>query len=140
MILSQESLFSDAQELSSGSTTSTNIIRLVKRAQPVLSAAPFFGDIGKGNPVPLLVQVVEDFSGTGDLTVNIETGSSDALGTVVASVTIPEADLVAGYRSAIQFLPEGITEEYLGLTYTTDNEGKVTAGIVGGRQTNGSGF
>jgi len=140
MILSQESIFSDAQELASGAATSTNVMRLVKRGQPELSAAPFIGDIGKGNPVPLLIQVVEDFAGTGALVVNVETGDTDALGTVVASVSIPADSLVAGYRSTLAFLPEGITGEYLGLTYESPGAGKITAGIVGGRQTNGSGF
>lgn len=140
MILSQESLFSDAQVLASGEAISTNVMQLVKRGQPVFSAAPFIGDIGKGNPVPLLIQILEDFTGTGDLVVNVETGATATLGTVVASVTIPAEALKAGYRSNLQFLPEGITGEFLGLRYTSPGAVKITAGIVGGRQSNGAGF
>lgn len=144
MILSNESLFADGQAITVATrVVSTNVMQLVKRGQPVFSAAPFIGDIGKGTPVPFLIQVTEAFVGSGDLTVTIETGATASLGTSLLSVTIPEADLVAGQRTNLAWLPDGVTGEFLGVSFkaaTAPTAGKITVGIVSSRQTNGSGM
>ena len=90
-----------------------------------------------------LVQVTEDFDNLTSLEVIISTGATTALGTSVASQTIVLADLVAGKQIAIDVLPNGLTERYLGIEYvvtgTAPSAGKVTAGITMGNQTNVTG-
>jgi len=144
MIFSAEQLFSDDQVITV-SADSTNVIDLGAPGTPYDAKTNLNQDIGKGNKVPLLVQVTEDFaagtSGAGTLTVNISKGSAASLGTTVVSVgPIGEADLVAGYQIPIEVLPNQIDERYLGIEYVVASgpmtAGKVTAGITMGNQTN----
>lgn len=142
MILSNQNLFSDDQAVTA-TAVSTNVIDLGAPGTAYGAAAAFHQDIGKGASIPVLVQVTEDFDNLTSLTVAIETGSSDSLGTVVASQTIALADLIAGKQLNIKCLPNGVDERYLGLRYTvtgpTPSAGKITAGITMGVQTNVTG-
>ena len=58
----------------------------------------------------------------------------------LATVTVPLADLVAGYQIPVITLPKDV-KRYVRLNYTVTGTapttGKVTAGIVAGVQTNG---
>ncbi|AUR93197.1 hypothetical protein NVP1185O_10 [Vibrio phage 1.185.O._10N.286.49.C2] len=139
MILSAQQLFSDDQAVTA-TAVSTNVIDLGVAGTPYGAVAPLNQDVGKGNAVPVLIQVTEDFDNATSLTVGIETGATTALGTAVLSETILLADLVAGKQSVIQVLPTQLTERYLGIRYTvagtTPDAGKITAGITMGNQTN----
>ena len=142
MIFSANQLFSNDQAITA-SADSTNVIDLGAAGTPFGAAAALNRDVGKGNPIPLLVQVTEAMTAAGaaTLVVNISTGATSALGTTIASVgPIAKADLVAGYQIPIQVLPNDITERYLGIEYVVATgpmtAGTVTAGITMGNQTN----
>ena len=147
MIFSAEQLFSDDQAITLVAVTnSTNVIDLGVAATPFGAAAALNDDVGKGAKIPLLVQVTTDFgtsAGATALIINIETGSTTALNTVVATQTILIADLVAGKQLAFDVLPQDITERYLGISYAAVtgafDAGNITAGITMGNQTNVTG-
>lgn len=99
-------------------------------------------DVGKAGDVPIVVQVTEAFNNLTSLAIAIQTDSDSAFGTAktLATVTVPLADLKAGYQLPVITLPQGC-KRYLRLNYTVagtaPTTGKVTAGIVAGVQTNG---
>tara|TARA_R110000803_G_scaffold4054_6_gene13893 strand:- start:6710 stop:7141 length:432 start_codon:yes stop_codon:yes gene_type:complete len=142
MILSAQQLFSDKQAITA-TALSTNVIDLGVRGTPYGAAAPVNGDIGKGNSVPLLVQVTEDFNTLTSLTVTVETGATTALGTALISQTVLLADLTAGWQFNEVDLPKGVTGRYVGIRYTVTGTapttGRMTAGISMGNQTNTTG-
>lgn len=141
MILSNNLLLSDKQAITA-TAISTNVIDLGAPGTPFDAAAPLNHDTGKGTKVPLLVQVNQDFNNLTSLTVTIETGSTTALGTVVSQEVIPLASLTAGQQTAITYMPNKI-QRYFGVRYTVTGTapttGQVTAGVVGGVQTNVTG-
>lgn len=128
MILDKENLFSDDQAITA-SAASTNVVDLgVSR------------DIGKGVPVPVLIQVTADFATLTSLTAEIETSDDEdfaSADTLATSGAIPAADLVAGYQFPMQYMPLG-TKRYVRVNYTVEgtnaSEGTVTAGVVAGHQ------
>jgi hypothetical protein len=142
MILSAQQLFSDNQAITANAD-STNVIDLGVAGTPYGAAAALNYDIGKGTKIPLLAQVTEDFNNLTSLTINLSTGATTALGTTVLSQTILLADLVAGKQIAFDYVPNGITERYLGFEYvvtgTAPTTGKITSGISMGNQTNVTG-
>ncbi len=142
MILSAQQLFSDDQAITA-TAVSTNVIDLGAAGTPYDAAAALNQDIGKGAGVPVLIQVTEDFAGLTSLNIAISKGASDTLGTDIVSVTVPVADLVAGYQFPIVVLPNQCDERYLGVTYTVTggpaSAGAITAGITMGVQTNVTG-
>lgn len=122
MILDEEALFSDAQEVTE-SAASTNVVKVN-------------GDIGKGEPVEILAQVVEDFAGLTSLTLAVQTCDTEDgdYEDLITTGAVEAADLTAGYKFPIKFLPIGISD-YLRLYYTvsgTATAGAITAGIVDG--------
>lgn len=142
MIFSAQQLFSNAQAVTIAAV-STNVIDTGVSRTPKNGKAALNKDIGKGTKIPLSAQVVTAFTtaaGMTDLTIAIETGATTALGTVIASQTIPIASLVAGKQINLDVLPNGVTLRYLGLRYTpvggAANAGAITAGITMGNQTN----
>jgi len=141
MILSAQQTFSDAQAITA-TAISTNVIDTGVRDTPYGGEAPLIGDIGKGEDVPILVQVVEAFNTLTSLTVTLETSANADLSSsvVLNTQTILLADLVAGKKTWMVCLPNGVTRRYLGLRYTVAGTaptlGKITAGIVAGVQTN----
>lgn len=128
MIFDSTFLFSDDQAVTA-TANSTNIVDLgVSR------------DIGKGVPIPLLIQVTADFATLTSLTVTVETDDNDSFSsatTLASSGAIAAADLVAGYQFPLQYMPIG-TERYLRITYTVAGTaataGTVTAGVVASHQ------
>lgn len=122
MILDEQALFSDKQEVKV-TAASTNVIKVN-------------GDIGKGEPVEVIIQVVEDFAGATSCKVAVQTCDTEN-GTytdLVATDAIAVAKLKAGYKFPIKYLPVGI-KKFLRLNYTiagTGTAGKITAGIVSG--------
>lgn len=142
MIFSLQQLFSNAQAITA-TADSSNVIDLGVAGTPYGGVAPFHNDKGKGTKVPLTVQVVEDFNTLTSLTIEVQTGATEALGTHVAQEIVPLADLVAGKQFNIDVLPNQINERYVGIVYTVvgtpPTTGKITAGISMGSQTNVTG-
>lgn len=122
MILDEQALFSDKQAVTQ-TAASTNVIKVN-------------GDIGKGEAVEILAQVVEDFAGLTSVKLAVQTCDTEN-GTytdLVATDAIAVAKLKAGYKFPIKYLPVGI-KKFLRLNYTvagTGTAGKITAGIVDG--------
>jgi hypothetical protein len=106
-------------------------------------------DVGKGEQLPVLVQVVETFTsgGAGTLQVKLVTADNEALTSnlVIRGSTeiIALATLAAGYKFLVPSeIPPGLgDDQFIGLQYViagaTMTAGKVTAGIVPVKQTNG---
>ena len=134
MILSNESLFSNDQAVTT-TAVSTNVIDTGEKGTPTWGSVAFAGDIGKGTPIPLEVIVTEDFATLTSLTIAVETGANDSLGTVLHSQTVAVADLKVGKRLNFKVVPEGV-KRYLGLKYTVTGSsataGKIKAGISHG--------
>lgn len=137
MIFDNQALFSDAQAITA-TAASTNTIDF----GPVSSTIKNL-DFGKGDPVALLVQVVEDFNTLTSLQIDLELDSTT---TFTPDRTIPLgtyalADLKAGRQIYSDQLPRGINKQYGRLKYTVNGTdpttGKITAGIVAGVQSNG---
>jgi hypothetical protein len=136
MIFDRQTLFSDAQAVTA-TAASTNAIDLGPIANGMTR------DIGKGTPIPLLIQVVEDFTNLTSLKIDIELDSTDTFtpDKTITVGTYPLASLVAGMQVPFQCVPDGVDLRYMRLKYTVTgtapDAGKITAGIVMGRQTNG---
>lgn len=149
MILDMQNLLSDQQSLAqaAGNYLSTNAIDLWGSA--TAPAIPGLGgsvikDVGRGNEPELLIQVTEQVASAGASTVQFQLVQADdaALGTnmevLAETPAIGKAALVPGYQARL-CIPPGVTRRYLGTRYVvavaTNTAGKVTAGIVGDRQT-----
>jgi hypothetical protein len=134
-MLDKLNLMSEDQAITAaGAVKSTNSIAL--------------GDANKnrGEPIRLLCQVTEDFTGGTSVIATLQTDEAvDATGdlvtatSVITSATILTAALLAGTKFTIDgFLPEGV-EEYIQLLYTvtgTFTAGKITAGLLLDEQDN----
>lgn len=139
MLLDTQSMFSDAQAITADAP-STNVIDLGSVLTPTHAAGPITRDLGKGRPIPILVQVVEDFATLTSLTVKLQKDTTSDFSSptdVDAGPTVALADLVAGKRLTPFWLPEGLDERYVRLYYevagTDPTAGKVTAGLIFGR-------
>lgn len=139
MILDQQTLLSDAQAITV-TAVSTNVIDL----GPIASG--MVRDIGKGKPIPLLIQVIEAFlaAGAATLTFALQVDNDAAFGspkTVWTSAAIGKAELIPGKVIIPEFIPRGTDERYMRLSYTVATgpmtAGKVTAGVTMGNQSNG---
>ncbi|MGR4041509.1 Bbp16 family capsid cement protein [Pseudomonas sp. 910_21] len=99
-------------------------------------------DVGRAGDIPLVIQVVEAFNTLTSLTVELQTDDNSAFSSPrsLYSVVIPLADLKLGYQAPVITLPQK-TERFLRLNYTVTGtaptQGKITAGVVAGVQTNG---
>lgn len=144
MILSTQLLFSDAQAVTAD-TDSTNVVDLGVAGTPYGATTPLNQDIGKGCPVCVLIQVVEDFATLTSLDVSIVVSANADVssGTLLATETILLADLVAGKQSNIQVIPNGADQRYIAVRYSVTGSdataGAITAGITAGNQTNVTG-
>lgn len=142
MIFSAQQIFSDDQAIV-GTAISENVIDLGVAGTPYDAVAPLNQDVGKGAPIPILVQVTEDFDALTSLSITVEVGATTSLGTVLATESVLLADLIAGKQTFLQCLPNGADERYLGVRYTVvgtnPTVGQITAGITMGNQTNVTG-
>ncbi len=153
MQLDLQNLVSDQQDLSQivGAYLSDYAIDLGAVGTPALGGS-LIADPGRSPEFDILVQVTETFVGaTATVLVELVMADDAALTSNLVSlqqapggsitVGIPVATLVAGYTWRIS-PPTGITKRYLGLRYNiftaTTTAGKITAGVVWGRQTNPS--
>lgn len=147
MIIDTQNLFSDEQAITD-TASSTNVIDLGDMGLPHGSKQAPRRDIGRGDKIPLLVQVVETFAGLTSLTVAVETSDKADFSAGVklhaASGAVPVAKLKAGYHFFPDIVPMADGDgmgRYMRLKYTrigaNASAGKITAGIVAGIQTNG---
>jgi hypothetical protein len=141
MITSLQQLFSNAQAITA-SAASSNTIDLGSPGTVMNAPYPLNRDIGRGTPIPLLIQVVTTFATLTSLKVAIQTSDTEAFGgqvdTVLESEAIPVANLTAGARFRIDWVPKGTKHRYVRLFYTVAGSnataGAVTAGITMGNQ------
>ena len=144
MILSAQQLLSDDQAITA-TAISENVIDLGVPGTPYGAVAPLNQDVGKGAPIPVLIQVTEDFATLTSLTITVEVSAAAGLTSpvVLAEETIAVADLVAGKQTFMQVLPNGANLRYLGVRYTVTGSnataGAITAGVSMGNQTNVTG-
>jgi hypothetical protein len=128
MILDSQNIFSDAQAVTA-TAYSDNVIDLGSAG------------MGAGEPVELLVQVTEAFSGGTDVSVELLSDDNEAFGSAKSlkvSAPIPTAELTCGYRFPLGSLPEGV-ERYVRLNFTVNGSmstGKITGCLVADKQTN----
>ena len=141
MILDETTLLSDDQAITA-TAASTNYIDLGAAGTPYGAAAALERDVGKGNPIPFLVQVTENFNTLTSLNIalQVDDNTSFSSATTVIDKDIVLADLVAGKQIPLDFLPKDVNERYARLNYTVTGTnptlGKITAGISMGNQTN----
>lgn len=126
MRLDSQAIFSDAQKIT-GAAVSTNVVKMASTENGLT-------EVAFGAPVPLLVQVVEDFAGLTSLKVEVQTAATEDFAEAKTLVTAeaPVADLVAGYKFPIIQLPKG-NLGYMRINYTpsgTATAGAITAGVV----------
>jgi len=141
MIFSLQSIFSDDQAITA-TAVSTNVYDQGAPQTPYGAKAAVYQDLGKGTPIPILIQVTEAFNTLTSLTITIETSANSDLssGVVLATETVLLANLKVGKQTFVQVVPTGDDKRYLGVRYTVTGSaptlGKITAGITMGNQTN----
>ena len=121
MLLDNENLFCEKQEITSGEIYSQNIINFGKN------------DVSFA---PVVVQVVEDFTGLSSLKVVFETSAiaDFSQSSILAESSLTQAELKAGATYPITFLPKG-NKGYMRLKFVvdgTESTGKITSGVVAG--------
>jgi len=126
MLYSKEDLFSDNQAITADAA-STNVLDYSKGK---------LKEITFGTPIPVRIQVTEDFATLTSLTIKLQTATDAAFTTPVELATtgaIPVADLKAGYAASINYMPKGnkgFLRLYYDVTGSNATTGKITAGIV----------
>lgn len=120
---------------------STNVVDLLATGTAYGHGSALKRDYGKGNNIPLLIQVTESFATATSVTVSLQGSVDEAFTspvTIWTSPAIPIATLIAGYRLPISELPEGSIYRYMRIYYdvtgSSATAGKFTAGIVAARQ------
>ena len=127
MRLDSQAIFSDAQKIT-GAVVSTNVVKLASTEHKMT-------EVAFGTPVPLLIQVVEDFAGATALKVEVQTSATEDFSSATTLVAVEEttaAKLVAGYKFPIINIPKG-NLGYMRLKFTptgTVTAGAITAGVV----------
>lgn len=135
MQLDKQGLFSDGQAITA-TAASTNYIDLGAPGTPAGSAVAIPRDLGKGEPLPLLVNVDEAFNNLTSITIALQVDDDEAFGSAktVQSATVALADLAGGRVPAFDYVPNGADERYMRLHYTVTGTapttGKITAGFV----------
>lgn len=137
MILNANLILSEGQAVTT-TAISENVIQWNETGIATGEAAQIVRNIGSGTPVPMLMQVVENFATLTSLTITLETSNSADLSasTVLASSgAIPLASLVAGFRPAFtRHVPDATMLDYFGLRYTVTGTaataGKISAAVA----------
>ena len=137
MILDKNLIFAEDQAVTA-TAISQNVLQLPANETVAYEAAAMARELGKGNYLPLLIQVTEDFAALTSLTITVETSAAAGLtsSTVLASSgAIAAADLLAGYRpSFTRVWPDGDLLEYVGLRFTVTGSnataGKISAALA----------
>jgi hypothetical protein len=140
MLMSKQQNFSEAQALIA-TAASTNTIDLGATYTVLGSPVALTRDIGPGQSIPVLVQLLVDSGGTSPtLDVTIEVDDNDAFSSAKVVATAPQVvGGSAGDRVALEWIPTGTDERYMRLNYTlggTSPTYTVTSGITLGNQKN----
>lgn len=131
MLLDAEALFSDNQEITTAAV-STNVVKMASTEHKMT-------EVSYGTPIPLLIQVTQDFENVAEVQVDVQTATDEAFTTpkTLCSATLVGA-LKAGTKFPINYIPKG-NLGYMRLNYTPTAEagktitaGAITAGIVAG--------
>ena len=126
MRLDSQAIFSDAQKITAAAV-STNVVKMASTENGLT-------EVAFGAPVPLLIQVVEDFAGLTSLKVEVQTSVTEDFTspkTLVAAEAVL-AELKAGFKFPIIQLPKG-NLGYMRIKYTPTGSataGAITAGVV----------
>lgn len=142
MIFDRTLIFSNAQAITA-TAPSTDNVDLLATGTVYGAASALIKDVGKGQSVPLLIQIVETFNTLTSLTVTVQCDDNAGFSSPkdVLTTTIPLASLTAGRGIPITAIPPGVNERYMRLNYTVTGTaptlGRVTAGVVMGVQTSG---
>ena len=120
MLLDSQNLFSENQEITSGTIYSQNII-----------------DFGKNDVsfVPIIIQAVSNFSNLSSLGVQIQTSETSDFTEYVelAQSKLTLEQLKEGVKFPIKFLPQG-NKGFMRLAFvvegSSETTGKITAGVV----------
>lgn len=122
---------------------STNIIDLGLTGKPFGDTRSLKRDIGKGEKLPLSINVTETFNNLTSLEVQLQVDDASAFASpkIVARATYLLAELVAGTQLVFpDDIPEGTNEQFMRLyfdvTGTAPGTGKITGGVVAARHTN----
>lgn len=135
MQLDKQGLFSDGQAITA-TAASTNHYDLGATGTPAGSSVALPRDLGKGVPLPLLVNVDEAFNTLTSLTIALQVDDNEAFSSAktVQSAVVALADLGVGRVAAFDYVPTGADEQFMRLLYTVTGTapttGKITAGFV----------
>jgi hypothetical protein len=142
MLFDALGLFSNAQLIES-TEASTNIVDFGAPGTPIRAAAALSRDLGKGQLIPVRIQVVTAFDTCTSVKVAWQMDDDVAFGsatTVLETEAIAVATLISGYVFNITHVPLLSTERYGRFNYTVAGSsnvaGTITAGIVFGNHTN----
>lgn len=126
MLYDLENIFSNNQAVTADAA-STNVIKITNGQ---------LKEVAFGTPIPLRIQVTEDFATLTSLEIKVQTATDAAFTTPVTLATtgaVAAASLVAGYVAPINFIPKGnlgYLRLYYDVTGSNATAGKITAGIV----------
>ena len=126
MLYDLENIFSNNQAVTADAA-STNVIKITNGQ---------LKEVAYGTPIPLRIQVTEDFATLTSLEIKVQTATDAAFTTPVTLATtgaVAAADLKAGYVAPINFIPKGnlgFLRLYYDVTGSNATTGKITTGIV----------
>ena len=130
MLYDKENLFSENQVFTA-SAASTNVIDIAKGN---------LKEVAYGTPIPLRIQVTEDYTGLTSINFKVQTCAAEGFASNVTTLAetgaVAAASLKAGYVAPINYIPKG-NKGYVRIYYDvvgTATAGKVTAGIVAGNE------
>lgn len=134
-------LFSDGQAITA-TAASTNVIDLGATGTVYGASSPIVRELGFGTEAEMVVTVTQSFNNLTSLTISLETDDNAAFSTPNTVWTSPAYTLAQVATGAKYLLPDaipaGVNERYLRLKYTVAGTaptlGKITAGVVAGRQ------
>jgi len=145
MILSAQQLFSDAQNAAaSGTVVSTNTIDLfpVGAVRNAPAGVSLIRDVGPGQPVAIVVCATSPAASTIKVDIiqsaNANLSAPDILESSGVITLVAAKPQILG----LNFLPDRITKQYIGLQYTTGagvGGVNIDAGITLGKQSAGVG-
>lgn len=144
MIFDRTEQFSSAQPITA-TTASTNVFDSGATGTLLNANAPLLRDLGKGNPLPLAIRVVQSFNNLTSLQIAYQVADDAAFTqNVTTAANSPTYTLAQVQTGAAHLLPDsvpvGANRRYHRLMYTVTGTapttGAITAGFVAGVQTN----
>ncbi len=120
-------MFSDGQAVTANGA-STNVIDLGATGTVLNAPAALVRDIGKGNPIEIVIQIDAAAGGTNP-TLNAAIQVDDNEG-FSSPTTVASGDLVgtaAGSQVSLYYMPQNVNERYVRLNYTVGGTSTVYA-------------